>query len=151
MAIQVELPVFVRSDTDELATVFYHAPDLAGLGEMWRYFLAMAVRDRAARVHWHPWEAGHALSYTEGGKRYTLVRPDESLDAVTFEAARRLISPGLRGYLARRFLRSGSGRLFCESEFGPSVWCGVWWADREHCGVEFVRLDYFTYSEPPTD
>lgn len=117
--------------------------DLADMRRLWLMFLAMAVRDEANGLRWQPWESGHVLSYTVGATQYGLMGPDEEFGRVAFEAARRLISPGARGWVARQLFRSGTGVLACESAWGPSRWHGAWWSAGAATGVEFVRLDRF--------
>ncbi|AWM36056.1 hypothetical protein GobsT_61890 [Gemmata obscuriglobus] len=127
------------------------AAEVDDMRRLWLLFLAMAVRDEACAIRWQPWESGHALSYTVGAVLYSLVDPGEEFGAVAFEAARRLISPGPRGWLARQLLRAGAGVLRCESEWGPSTWQGVWWSAGAATGVEFVRLDRFPVPRYPVE
>ncbi len=68
--------------------------DRGEVARMWRLIVAMAVRDGAVSVHWHPWRAADALAYVVGGVRHSLVRPPVALDSVVSAAARELITGG---------------------------------------------------------
>lgn len=117
--------------------------DPADMRPMWLACLAMAVRDDANAVHWQPCEFGHLLSYTVGATRYGLVEPGAECGPSLFDAARRLISPGVRGWAARHLWRAGTAVLECESPSGRSRWHGAWWSAGEMTGVDFVLLDRF--------
>lgn len=125
------------------------AADVADMRRLWLMLLAMAVRDEANVLRWQPWESGHVLSYTVGATQYGLMEPGEEFGGVAFEAARRLISPGARGWATRQLFRAGTGVLECVSAWGPSRWHGAWWSAGAATGVEFVRLDRFPVPPPP--
>jgi hypothetical protein len=116
--------------------------DRAEVARMWRMLLAMAVRDSAASVHWHPWRAGNALAYVVAGVRYSLVRPPPALDPLVAAAGRELVAPSwVRSAVGRWLGWPVAGRFRCEGEYGVSEWCGVWWRAGGVCGVELHRLD----------
>ena len=123
------------------------AADVADMRRMWLMLLSMAVRDEANVLRWQPWETGHVLSYTVGATQYGLMEPGEVFGAAAFEAARLLISPGVRGWATRRLRRVGTGVLWCESAWGPSKWHGAWWSAGPATGVDFVRLDRFSVGQ----
>lgn len=141
----VQLPDLSAFDDEGTVTL---AANVADMRLFWLTLLATAVRDEARVLHWHPWKSEHVLSYTLGATQYGLVEPGEEFGEVAFEAARRLISPGVRGWLAR-LSRAGTGLLECESVWGPSTWHGVWWSAGSATGVEFVRLDRFSVPRQP--
>jgi hypothetical protein len=112
--------------------------DQAEVARMLRLVLAMAVRDGAVSVHWHPWRAADALAYVVGGVRYSMVRPPPELDGVVSAAARALAG----GWVVGRWLGlSAAGRFRCVGAVGPSEWCGAWWRAGGVCGAEFHRMD----------
>ncbi len=140
MLIAVELPAF--PPPDEPMAIELGGGDRAEFRRLWRMVLAMAVRDRASSVYWHPWQEGDALSYVVAGIRYVLVRPPAEPDSLTLAAARELIGGGRVWSVIAGWLRSPvAGRFTCEGEHGRSEWCGVWWQAGGVCGAEFHRLD----------
>ncbi len=138
----VQLPPLPRAVVpgDRLLVEFgLGRPEVA---RMWRMVLAMAVRDGAVSVHWHPWRAADALGYVVAGVRYSLARPPAALDGLVSGVARELVAPGrVRSAVGRWLGLSAAGRFRCESEYGPSEWCGAWWGTGGVCGAELHRLD----------
>jgi|GEM_PF-6854957 len=109
---------------------------------MWCHLFAMAVRDRATSVHWHPWREGEALSYIIRTTRYTLMRPPTELNTLTSAVAREFVVPGrIRSTIGRWLGRSVASRFICVNSLGPSEWCGVWWAIGSINGADFFRTD----------
>lgn len=113
----------------------------------WPAVLAMAVRDGAAFVHYHPWRTDgpqdSVLSYKVGGTVYGLVRPPEPEFGRLLAEARKLLAPGR---LARWWVRlTGAttvGHLRLVAASGDATdWCGVVWSAGGVSGADFHRLD----------
>jgi hypothetical protein len=116
--------------------------DRGEVARMWRLIVAMAVRDGAVSVHWHPWRAADALAYVVGGVRHSLGRPPVVLDPVVSAATRELITGGgMWSALGRRLGWPAAGRFGCTGAGGPSEWCGVLWSAGGVCGADLHRLD----------
>lgn len=113
----------------------------------WPIVLAMAVRDGATEVHYHPWRTdagGDALSYLTGGIRYGLVTPDAESKQQLIATARRLAAPGLFARIWSYVASSAVGRVKLVAASGSSDWCVVCWGRSGMAGVEFLRLSPVT-------
>jgi hypothetical protein len=113
----------------------------------WPDVLAMAIRDGAASVHYHPWRTNavndDALSYVVGGTRYGLLPPSDESGVRLLATARRLAVPGLFGRLRAWVTGAAVGRVRLVTSTGGSDWCVVCWGRGGLAGVDFLRL-------PPT-
>ncbi|MBX9580824.1 MAG: hypothetical protein K2X87_11000 [Gemmataceae bacterium] len=118
-----------------------------GWGCTWPEVLAMAVRDGAASVHFHPWRTNgvqdNVLSYQVGGVVYGLIRPAEAEDERLLAHARELLAPGRRARWWGRLTRAATvGHLRLVAASGDETdWCGVVWSAGGVSGVDFHRLD----------
>jgi hypothetical protein len=116
----------------------------AELCRMWRMVMAMAVRDGASSVHYHPWRADGRLSYIVSGIRYELVPPPPAFAPRLIAGAGALICGSWLGAASRRWfgrpLRA-EGRVRLVSGLAASDWAGVVWSIGSHAGVEWYRLD----------
>ena len=113
----------------------------------WPIVLAMAVRDGATEVHYHPWRTdagGDALSYLTGGIRYGLVTPDAGSGRQMLTAALRLAAPGPVARLWACVACSAVGRVKLVAASGESEWCVECWGRAGMAGVEFLRLSPVT-------
>ena len=124
----------------------------AELCRLWRMVLAMAVRDGASSVHYHPWRADGHLSYVVAGVRHALVPPPPELAHRVAAAAGALACGSRLGAAARRWLgwpHRAAGRIRLIGVSGESVWAGVVWSAGSLIGVEWYRLDHAsTRAEP---
>ena len=108
----------------------------------WPEVLAMAVKDRASAVHYHPWRtdrlADFVLSYVITGTRYGLIRPPAAAAGRLLAEARRLLCPSrVRRLTAGRTV---VGRLRLAGDAGVSEWCGICWTGAGLSGVEWQRV-----------
>jgi hypothetical protein len=106
----------------------------------WGPVLAMAVKDRASSVHYHPWRtdrmADFVLSYVILGTRYGLLRPPPEAAGRLLAEARGLICPGRLRRLAAG--RTVVGRVRLVGAGGTwEDWCGVCWSGGGLAGVEW--------------
>jgi hypothetical protein len=108
--------------------------DRAGAERMWKAVLAMAVRDRASSVHFHPWRPD-ALAYVVGDARHALGQPPSELDGELLAVARELIAPGPDASPA-----DAVGRVLLRTQQGGAEWVGVCWAAGGTEGADFFRL-----------
>ena len=130
--------------TDDGLMLVEFGRDWDELCRMWRMVLAMAVRDGASSVHYHPWRADGHLSYLVAGVRYEMVPPHPELAHRVAAAAGALVCGSRLGAMSRRWLgwpsRAG-GRVRLTGQSGESEWAGVVWAVGPLAGVEWFRLD----------
>jgi hypothetical protein len=115
--------------------------DPAVLRKLWGLVLLLAVRDRAASVHYHPWRPDGGLAYIVANVRYVMVPPPAGLAGPIVAAARSFIaSPGPVGrwVAGRRGAVSGS---FTLDVYGQQFeWDLVGWAAGPRCGADFFRV-----------
>ncbi len=148
MAVVMHLPELISDPdsrfNDPAFVADLYADRLRFAVSSWSEVLAMAVRDGAASVHYHPWRMvsgrDDSLSYIVGGVRYGLLPPDAESGRRLLAEARRLAAPGS---LARfRAWASGHavGRLRLVAASGESEWLTVFWGRDRWAGVEFLRL-----------
>lgn len=114
---------------------------------LWLMALAVAVRDGATAVHFHPWRMDRSpaglLAYVVGGTVYDMIPPAEEFHERVLAEARELLAPGR---LARWWGRLtgaatvGHLRLVATSGY-ESDWCGVVWSAGGVSGVDFHRLE----------
>ena len=110
----------------------------------WPEILAIAVRDGAASVHYHPWRTNavcdNVLAYVVGGTRLGLIPPTDDAGVALLAEARRLAAPGLLARLGARISRVTVGRVRPVASSGESDWCVVCWGRGRLAGVEFLRV-----------
>ncbi len=126
----------------------------AELCRMWRMILAMAVRDGAASVHYHPWRADGHLSYLVAGVRYELIPPPPWIARRVSAAAGTIICGNRVGAASRRWLgwplqAAGQVRLAVGSDV--SEWTGVVWSVGSLTGVEWYRLTNAPQPDQPRE
>jgi hypothetical protein len=148
----VQLPDLLTptSEGDPLLVEF--GLNWAEFGRMWRMILAMAVRDGASSVHYHPWRPpdGH-MCYLISGVRHQLVPPPPAHAYRVAAAAGALMCGSWLGAVSRRWLGwplRTSGRVSLTGGLGTSEWAGVVWVVGSLvgvvgplAGVEWYRLD----------
>jgi hypothetical protein len=97
----------------------------------WPEILAMAVRDGAASVHFHPWRTNAVcddlLSYVVGGVQYGLLPPDPESGRRLVADARRLAAPGPAARLRAWAAGGAVGRVRLVAGRDESEWCVVCW------------------------
>jgi hypothetical protein len=111
--------------TDDGQTSVEFGLDWGELCRLWRMVLAMAVRDGAASVHYHPWRADGHLSYLVSGVRYELVPPPPALARRIAAVAGALACGSRLGAVMRRWLGwpiRTSGRVRLIGKTGESEW-----------------------------
>ncbi len=118
---------------------------------MWRLVLAMAMRDGASSVHYHPWRSDGHMSYIVAGTRYEILEPPPKFAAMLAEVAESLASASwfgriARGWRGRTHLTAGKVRL--NAVTGESDWAVVVWTIDAQCGVEWYRLDPTIFPAP---
>ena len=112
----------------------------AVLAKFWGCLMAMAVRDHAASVHYHPWRADGGLAYVVHTVWYAMASPPPELAGPMIAAARDLfVHPGRRGWLRWR------GKVDCGSvELDVAgrriVWDAVVWSAGGRTGLELYRI-----------
>jgi len=147
LATVLHLPVFAYDPDprfDDPAFVSDLYADRLRFTVTWPEVLAMAVRDGAASVHYHPWRTNatcdDVLSYVVGGTRYGLLAPDAESGGRLLADARRLAAPGPLARLRAWAVRGAVGRVRLVAASGESEWCVVHWGRGPLAGVEFLRL-----------
>lgn len=137
----------LEAGTDEPPDPAFVADLYAGRAHFawcWQELLAMAVRDGAVSVHYHPWRTNavrdDTLAYIAGGARYGLVPPTEEAGAELLASARRLAAPGLFGRLWTWAAGGAVGRIRAVTASSESEWCVVCWGRGRLAGVDFLRL-----------
>ncbi|MBX9584647.1 MAG: hypothetical protein K2X87_30460 [Gemmataceae bacterium] len=132
-------------------SIVIHVDDLVSRNttpyrKLWGMLLLMAIRDRAASVHYHPWRADGPLAYIVDNVRHVLKPPIGEAAGPVISAARSLLAPR-RGLLNRLLGRrpamvSGSFLLRLETEEGVSdvEWTGACWEAGRRAGVEFYQV-----------
>ena len=136
-----DLPAPAAADDPQLVEFGFAWADLCRL---WELLLALAVRDGASSVHYHPWRADGHLSYVVAGARYAMVPPPPELARRVALAAGALACGTRLGAACRRWLGRpvrASGVVRLEGPAGPSEWAGVVWSAGSRVGVEWYRLD----------
>jgi hypothetical protein len=139
-----DLSTLMTQDAGRLLVEFGAGSDWAALGRMWRMALAMAVRDGASSVHYHPWRADGHLSYIVSRTRYVLVQPPQELARRAAAAAGALACGGRLKTALRRWLGwplRAAGNVRLVTGVATSDWAGVVWSVGSLCGVEWYRLD----------
>jgi hypothetical protein len=140
----IQLPPLPPPNPDDGPTLVEFGLDWDSVCLMWRMLLALAVREGAESMHYHPWRADGRLSYIVAGVRHVLNPPPPKLAGRVAAAAGALACGNWAGAVSRRLLGwpvRASGRVRFAGEHGPSEWAGVVWADRQVVGVEWYRLD----------
>jgi hypothetical protein len=140
----VQLPDLTVIDSTDGQLLVEFGLDWAEFGRFWRMVLAMAVRDRAASVYYHPWLAGWNLSYLVAGRLHALHPPPPEVARQVAAAAGALMCGSWLGAASRRWLgwpirTMGQVQLIAAS--GSSEWAGVVWSVEKTIGVEWYRLD----------
>jgi hypothetical protein len=110
---------------------------------IWRRVLAVAVRDRASSVHYHPWH-GQPLTYIVACKRYEMVPPPDWHRRTLVLAAGAMVAQTWVGAWSRRFLGwpiRASGLLRLPDKGRVTEWAGIVWSVRGRSGVEWNRVD----------
>ena len=144
MVTEVRWPAF-RAPSDEPLDPTFVADLRAGRVECdctWPEVLAMAVKDGAVSVQYHPWRtdrgADWVLSYVVGGTRYGLIRPPAQAAGRLLTDAHRLLRPGLASRLFAG--RSVTGRVRLVGDSGATEWIGVCWSNAGVQGVEWHQI-----------
>lgn len=134
-----ELPTIV--DIDKLISDVSFLEKLESSKQKWTLamLLAMAVRDGASSVHYHPWRSGEELWYVAQGQRFTLLTPDsESCTALLYDA-KQLVANGLVARLSAWMSGCAYGQVRLVNETGESQWGVVYWSRGQLAGMEFLR------------
>ena len=121
-----------------------YGPEKSDLDRIWRMILAMAIRDSAEAVHYHPWGPTYTLSYIVSGTHYGLVPLDPDATDRLISVAGELICGNRLGRLSRCWFGwpvRASGRVTLTGSFGKCDWAGVVWSVGSHSGVDWYRLD----------
>lgn len=144
----VELPPFYDAsgeiDARAVEIGLSDRPTHDDLIYLWRFTLAMAVRDGAVSVHYHPWRKDFELSYIVSGTRLGMVPPLRSLEVPFVAAAATLLGGSGNGSAVRKWLGGppqASGRVRLVDASGSSDWAGVVWSADGVGGVEWYTLD----------
>lgn len=118
----------------------------------WLSLLAMALRDGANSVHFHPWPTtihGCQFSYLVGGTEYGLVPPRSELIPFLAEAWRVRLAAGRWGRV-RRWLfprQTVAGKLRTVLHGKATEWAVICWSVGTAEGVDIYRLSPL----PPAD
>ena len=112
----------------------------AGYRKLWGMVLLMAVRDRAASVHYHPWRGAGALSYVVDNTRYEMVPPPAEFADACVDVAREAftVPAGLLARLAGGRTACGTVSLLVGGN--PILWDAVVWSNGDRSGVELFRI-----------
>lgn len=140
----VQLPVLSRPRNDNDPMLVEFGLDWDSSCRIWRMILAMAVRDAATAVQYHPWRPDGHLAYVRAGVRHSLVPPPPELARQVMAAAGSLICGTWFGRVSWRLFRCplrASGRVMLAGEYGLSEWAGVVWSAGPAFGADWYLLD----------
>jgi hypothetical protein len=140
---QLQLPELPQPCPDDARLLIEFGLDWPEHIRLWKMLLAMAVRDKATSLHYHPWRSDGHLSYIVEWQRYELVPPPFNLSRRLALAAGAMMCGNRLTAASRRWVGwplRASGRLRCASTFGTSDWAGVVWSVGSLIGVEWYRL-----------
>lgn len=120
----------------------------------WGMLLLLAVRDRAASVHYHPWREYGSLAYIVDNVRYEMVPPPFELAGRMIDTARAIFIPAAPG--GGWFRRSGPPGPACAAVeldlWGNRyLWDAVIWSSGPRAGVELFRIAPPVPLAPPPD
>jgi len=151
---KVEIPASSSKDDapddDEMLVTF--TGDRSNLREayrkLWAAVLMMALRDKAASVHYHPWRDGGALAYICENVRYEMVPPPAEYAGVCIDVARTLFTQPRRSGFLSRLRQQRSENTVCSAmrvEFAgwASLWDAVCWSSGERAGVDLFLIRPF--------
>jgi hypothetical protein len=131
-----DFPVQEFDDTNFLAEMHSR--------QLWPWGLAMAVRDGAASVHFHPWRTDCTCdfikSYIVDGRSYGLLIFGWQSERQLFLDSRAMAATNFVAKLCALVTGIAVGRLRLIAESGESDWCVVYWRYGGMQGVDFWRV-----------
>ena len=104
---------------------------------LWAFVFAMALKDRAWSVRYHPWLGEARLSYMVFGQWYSLRPPSADMNRAIISAARGIIGGGI---VTRLLGTSLAGPFEVEWQGSRTEWVGSVWAAGGKEGAEFYCL-----------
>ncbi len=148
----LQLPDFPNTTSDSDPVLVKLGFDWADLVRLWQMILALAIRDGAASLHYHPWRTDGHLSYIVDGVRYEMIPPPPELARQVATAAGSLICGNRVGAACRRWLGwpvTTVDRVQVVFRGTTTEWAGVVWSAGGVVGVEWFRTDSIAVSTNP--